>query len=295
MALDNVCLSVESGSCFGLLGPNGAGKTSLVSILTGLLDFSVGRIAIDGLDFSCERKAIQHQSALVPQEYAFYPKLSVLENLIFFGGVLGLRGSDLKRRIEECIGFCQLESVCSRRATTFSGGLKRRLNLAIGLLGSPKLLYLDEPTVGIDPQSRQFILERIQELNSNGTTIIYTSHYMEEVEKLCDSMAIIDHGKVLIQGKKHQLLRDCHPQLVMEFTDKLDDDFMAGLHQLLPNPERLGLNDRVLRYDGELNSAQLASIHTLVSSQNLSLLRSEYGELGLEQLFLSLTKKALRD
>jgi len=187
--LDGVSLAIPDGSIFGLLGPNGAGKTTLISILCGLRRPAAGRVAV-------ERRAI----GLVPQELAFYPMLTVRENLGFFGGVQNLGGARLRERLDAVVAFARLEGVLERRAAELSGGLKRRLNLAIGLLTEPDLVLLDEPTVGVDPQSRAFLLESIGALRSPARHILYTSHYMEEVQAICDHVAIIDAGRVLAAG-----------------------------------------------------------------------------------------------
>jgi ABC-2 type transport system ATP-binding protein len=186
--LRGLTLEIPPGGIFGLLGPNGAGKTTLVSILAGVLRGASGRAVLVG------------SIGLVPQEHAFYPMLTCRENLRFFGGVQGLQGSRLKERIAAVAALARIESVLERRAGELSGGLKRRLNLAIGLLTEPEILLLDEPTVGVDPQSRAFLLETIRSLASAQRIIVYTSHYMGEVQALCDRVAIIDHGEVLVSG-----------------------------------------------------------------------------------------------
>ena len=209
-ALTSLTLSVRDGSLFGLLGPNGSGKTTLISLLTGLLEAGTGSLRIGGETLPEGLAAAQAMSALVPQDYAFYPRLSVMENLRFFGGALCLGGSDLASRIGEAVAIAGLESFADTRAEHLSGGLKRRLNLAIGLLNRPRLLLLDEPTVGIDPQSRQFILAAIKRLNAEGATVLYTSHYMDEVQQLCDQIGVLDEGRLLAQGSLDELLRS-HP------------------------------------------------------------------------------------
>jgi ABC-2 type transport system ATP-binding protein len=209
-ALHELSLEVRTGSLFGLLGPNGSGKTTLISILTGLLRPGIGTLRVGGEALPDGVRAVQAFSALVPQDYAFYPRLSVAENLRFFGGALSLAGAGLAARIEEASAVAGLESFSGTRAEHLSGGLKRRLNLAVGLLNHPRLLLLDEPTVGIDPQSRQFILAAIKRLNAEGATVIYTSHYMDEVQQLCDHIGVLDEGRLLAQGSLDELLR-AHP------------------------------------------------------------------------------------
>lgn len=206
-ALKGIDLDVPRGSTFGLLGPNGAGKSTLLSILTGLLPAPPGSVRIAGFDSARDGAAIRAISALVPQEYAFYPALSGRENLEFFAGVYRLDRAQRRQRLDYAAQVCRLHDVLERRAETYSGGVKRRLNLAIGLLNAPQILYLDEPTVGIDATSRQTIAAAIQALRADGTTVVYTSHYMEEVETLCDTLAVIDRGRVVIQDRMERLLQ----------------------------------------------------------------------------------------
>ncbi|MEA3192236.1 MAG: linearmycin/streptolysin transport system ATP-binding protein, partial [Betaproteobacteria bacterium] len=197
-----------SGGIFGLLGPNGAGKTTLISILAGQLRAPAGSVTLDGAPLDEVRRREPASLGLVPQEFAFYPMLTSAENLRFFGAVQGLGGARLRERVAAVAAFARIENVLARRAGELSGGLRRRLNLAIGLLTEPRILLLDEPTVGVDPQSRSFLLDSIRGLAGAGKTIVYTSHYMEEVEAICDHVAIIDAGKVLREGALSDLLRD---------------------------------------------------------------------------------------
>ncbi len=205
-ALDALTLSVREGSLFGLLGPNGSGKTTLISILAGTLPLRTGGVKIGGHDLKADRAAVQSLCALVPQEYAFYPTLTVAENLLFFADVQPIPHGERHARISEALAIAGLENAGAERAERLSGGMKRRLNLAIGLLNHPRVLLLDEPTVGIDPQSRHFILESIKGINARGTTVVYTSHYMEEVESLCDDIGILDGGRLIAHGTREQLV-----------------------------------------------------------------------------------------
>ncbi|MBC8088777.1 MAG: ABC transporter ATP-binding protein [Phycisphaerae bacterium] len=205
-ALAGVTLDVREGSLFGLLGPNGSGKTTLISILTGVLRGDSGAVRISGLDMPAKAREVQHILSLVPQENAFYPTLTVAENLKFFASVQDIQTNVQASRIDEALHITGLESATGIRANRLSGGMKRRLSIALGLLNHPRLLFLDEPTVGIDPQSRQFLLEAIKRINASGTTVVYCSHYMEEVEYLCDDVAILDFGRVLKQGSLAALL-----------------------------------------------------------------------------------------
>jgi ABC-2 type transport system ATP-binding protein len=206
--LHDLSIAVPAGGIFGLLGPNGAGKTTLLSILAGQLRASDARITLDGTPLEALRRREPAALGLVPQEFAFYPMLTCAENLRFFAAVQGLGGERLRERVASVAEFARIVNVMPRRAGELSGGLRRRLNLAIGLLTQPRILLLDEPTVGVDPQSRAFLLESIRGLAGAGRTIVYTSHYMEEVEAICDHVAIIDGGKVLRQGALDDLLED---------------------------------------------------------------------------------------
>jgi ABC-2 type transport system ATP-binding protein len=204
--LDNVTLEIPGGSVYGLLGPNGAGKTTLISIVCGLRRAQAGAIVADGEPLDALRRRRAGLLGLVPQELAFYPMLTVRENLRFFAGVQDLDGSRLRERLAAVVAFARLDAVLERRAGELSGGLKRRLNLAIGLLTEPELVLLDEPTVGVDPQSRAFLLESIAGMRAPARHILYTSHYMEEVQAICDHVAIIDAGRVLAAGPLAKVL-----------------------------------------------------------------------------------------
>ena len=201
LALDGAAFDIRRGSVHGLLGPNGAGKTTLISILAGLKPLQDGSITIDGEPLADWRAARPNAIALVPQDYAFYPMLTVAENLDFFAGVQGIARKQRQHNCLEAMRFARLEAVAQRSADELSGGLRRRLNLAIGLTGTPEILLLDEPTVGVDPQSRRFLLETVRQFAAvSRRTVIYTSHYMEEIEAVCSDVAIVDSGKVLAQG-----------------------------------------------------------------------------------------------
>ena len=206
--LHELSIEVPAGGIFGLLGPNGAGKTTLISILAGQLRAPAERVTFDGTPLEELRRRQPALLGLVPQEFAFYPMLTCSENLRFFAAVQGLAPERVRERVAAVAAFGRIENVLARRAGELSGGLRRRLNLAIGLLTEPRILLLDEPTVGVDPQSRAFLLESIRGLAAAGRTIVYTSHYMEEVEAICDHAAIIDAGRVLRQGALAELLKD---------------------------------------------------------------------------------------
>lgn len=205
-ALNGISLSVADGEIFGLLGPNGAGKTTTINILCGILGASSGEVRISGLDSRQHHEQIKHHIGVVPQDIALYPTLSARENLHYIGSMYGLNGKILKDRVNECLAVFGLEKFAHRQLRTYSGGMKRRINLVAGILHRPKILFLDEPTVGIDVQSRTVIIDYLKKLNAQDTTIIYTSHYMEEAELLCSSIAIIDQGRIISQGRPADMI-----------------------------------------------------------------------------------------
>lgn len=240
-ALKSINLEMNAGSIYGLLGPNGAGKTTLISALVGLNSYDSGEIHIQNKNLKEELSYIQSISSLIPQNLAFYPTLTGKENLEFFAGMLGLKGQALKSRLEYVMNITKLQEVFNKQAQTYSGGLKRRLNIAIGLLSDPEIIYFDEPTVGIDPQSRNFILESIKSMKDDKKLIVYTSHYMEEVEFLCDKIAIIDHGKILKEGTLESLLTD-FKALIKTETQSFEielDALSKTLDELLTKGEKV--------------------------------------------------------
>jgi ABC-2 type transport system ATP-binding protein len=205
-ALNKISLDIPANEIFGLLGPNGAGKTTTISILCGFLKKDSGTIQINGWSIDKQPDEIRKIIGLVPQDIALYETLTPAENLRFLGNMVGLKGKKLTHRIDECLELMGLDKNRNKLIKHFSGGMKRRLNLVAGILHEPKILFLDEPTVGVDVQSRNVILEHLEKLNKNGTTIIYTSHYMEEAEQICSTIAIIDLGEIIIKGKTSELV-----------------------------------------------------------------------------------------
>jgi ABC-2 type transport system ATP-binding protein len=206
-ALDHFDLRVKKGEFFGLLGANGAGKTTAISILSGFFPPDSGTLLIMGMDYRRQAKNIRQILGLVPQEIALYDNLTAQENLLFFGRLYGLGGKKLRDRVDRCLGFAKLTNQATRLVATYSGGMKRRLNLATGLLHIPQILFLDEPAVGIDTQSRHLIHSQLTELNREGTTILYTTHYIEEAQELCSRIGIIDGGRMIGQGTPCELLQ----------------------------------------------------------------------------------------
>ncbi|HJN05704.1 MAG TPA: ABC transporter ATP-binding protein [Bacteroidales bacterium] len=208
VAVNELCLKVTHGEIFGLLGPNGAGKTTTISILCNIINPTSGEITINGMNLKSDASSIKKIIGIVPQEIALFSNLTALENLRYFGNMYGLKGNYLKERISSLLEIFGIEHKANERISTFSGGMKRRLNLITGILHSPKILFLDEPTVGIDVQSRSVIIDFLISINKLGTTIIYTSHHMDEAEKFCSRVAIIDVGKIIIEGSPQNLIKE---------------------------------------------------------------------------------------
>ncbi len=205
-AVNNISFSIPHGSIFGLLGPNGAGKTTTISILCNLIQPSSGTATILGHSLKEDPEEIKKKIGVVPQEIALYPTLTAYENLHYIGNMYGLKGRELKEKIEEHLSIVGLTGQSKNRVETFSGGMKRRINLIAALLHTPQIVFLDEPTVGVDVQSRSLITEHLHHINKNGCTIVYTSHLMEEAENLCSEIAIIDQGEIIIQGEPKALI-----------------------------------------------------------------------------------------
>jgi ABC-2 type transport system ATP-binding protein len=205
-SLDNFSLDIKEGQIFGLLGPNGAGKTTLISILCGLVKPTSGSFTINSLTYAINANEIKKTIGVVPQEYALYPTLTARENLLYFGSMYGLKGSDLKEKVIDSLDFLGLLKFADKRIETFSGGMKRRVNLIAGILHNPKVLFLDEPTVGVDVHSKNVIIEYLKQLNKTGTTIIYTSHHLSEAQDFCTDIAIIDRGIIYAEGTPNDLI-----------------------------------------------------------------------------------------
>ena len=206
-AVDDISFNIKQGEVFGLLGPNGAGKSTIINILCGLLTPTNGQVTIHNLILGKNNYKIKELIGVVPQDIALYPSLTAMENLIILGKIYGLKGKDLSNRIYELLTMFGLEKSKDRRISYFSGGMKRRMNLIAGIIHNPKILFLDEPTVGIDVQSKKVILDNLREINKLGTTIIYTSHLMEEVQKICTRIAFIDERKIIAEGIPSELIK----------------------------------------------------------------------------------------
>lgn len=271
-ALDNLSLEIKEGCVFGLLGVNGAGKTTLLSILNGLITQDSGEIEIFGLDINKDAKKVKTLSSMIPQHLAFYEDLSVKENLDFFARVQNAEQEHYDKAIE----VNSLEAILSQKASTLSGGQKRRLNIAIGLLNNPKVIYFDEPTVGIDPKSRNEILNSIKEYKNFGITVVYTSHYMNEIEKICDEVAIISHGKLLEQNSVENLI-----------TNRSGDSVSVEV-VYSKNIEKLGF-DMSSETTIRTKESELFATVELCKKHNISIKQINYGSSNLEKHFLEIT------
>lgn len=220
-ALQDLSLNIRKGEIFGLLGPNGAGKTTLISMLCGLIRPTSGSFTIDGLSFKGNAKKIKQRIGVVPQEYALYPTLTAKENLHYFGAMLGVSKPELAIKVAQSLEHLGLAKFADKKVGNFSGGMKRRVNLIAGILHNPTVLFLDEPTVGVDVQSKNVIIEHLKQLNKNGTTIIYTSHHLTEAEQFCTRVAIVDSGNIIVKGTPKELISS------VEDAHHLEDVFIA--------------------------------------------------------------------
>ena len=291
-ALDRASFSVAEGEMFGLLGPNGAGKTTLLSILSCLLPADSGSARVAGLPARPGNGAVKRLLGIVPQELAVYDNLTAAENLSFFGELFGLGGSELAGRVERLLAAVGLESRARTRVGTFSGGMKRRLNLAVSLVHGPRLLLLDEPTVGVDPQSRNLIFEEVRRLNREGMTVVYTSHYMEEVEALCSRVAIIDQGRVAACDTLPNLLQRLRGLVRV----RMKGDPAALMRRLEALPDATAkLAAGAVEIDSGDVKGTLIRLIGVMNEMNAEMLSLETEEPNLERVFLHLTGRGLRD
>ncbi|MCX6645887.1 MAG: ABC transporter ATP-binding protein [bacterium] len=294
-ALDSVNLDVQVGETFGLLGPNGAGKSTLINIICGVLSFDSGSLEFFGVERKEPTIEFKMSMGVIPQEISLYDKLSARENMEFYGRLYDLSGAVLKSKIDETLELVGLTDRQNGRISTFSGGMKRRINIACSILHSPKFILMDEPTVGIDPQSRNLIFEVIEKLHEEGVTIVYTSHYMEEVERLCQNITIIDHGKVIANGTKPELIGLIGELDTIEIEfEKEDIAADAGLLEQFKAMEP-SFTDGVLSLKAQNGSDKLGAIINQLTEKGREVKRVHVREPNLENVFLHLTGKELRD
>jgi ABC-2 type transport system ATP-binding protein len=294
-AVRGVSFQIARGEIFGLLGPNGAGKTTTISMLTGLLESTSGSVRMNGEEMSSKSNALKAKIGFVPQELALYPTLSAADNLNFFGRIYGMRGKVLKARVAEVLDIVGLTNRAKDRIATYSGGMKRRINIAAGLLHQPEILFLDEPTVGVDPQSRNAIFESVEALNKAGMTILYTTHYMEEADRLCNRIAIVDHGKVIALDTPKSLIRSMGGGLLK--VGLVNGKLEAVKQQAT---QLLSVKD-IQTFDNQLiirtTQVQEALVNLLEISNKLdaNVTSLEILEPNLETVFIHLTGSKLRD
>ncbi|MGF9966213.1 ABC transporter ATP-binding protein [Bacillus rhizoplanae] len=291
-----VSFSIEKGETFGLLGPNGAGKSTTISMICGLFPYDSGDIRVGGKSVKEHPMEAKQKIGVVPQDIALYPTLSAKENLIFWGKMYGLSGAAAKKRADEVLAYVGLEDRAKDKIETFSGGMKRRVNIGAALMHEPELLIMDEPTVGIDPQSRNHILETVKKLNEKGMTVIYTSHYMEEVEYLCERIAIVDHGKVIALGTKSELCNRLTDGFMVKLqVNRYDQELLQKL-QALPAVERIVVDEDSNTIDIALvNGDAVGMVVSEVVGNRVQIVKLEVQEPNLEALFLQLTGRSLRD
>ena len=295
LAVDNVNFSIKEGEIFGLLGPNGAGKTTTISAITGMSKIDSGEIKLFGMDMKNKEREIKRQVGIVPQDLAIYEDLTTYENICYFGRLYGLRGEKLKESANKAMEFVGLLDRKNDYPKKFSGGMKRRLNIAIGIVHNPKLIILDEPTVGIDPQARSYIISSIKKLNKMGATIIYTSHYMEEVEELCNRMVIMDNGKVIATGTKDEL------KAMVSLDEKIDIEVSFVNFTILDKIKSLnGITDCSIQGNkitvvAKKSNKIVQKIINIISSAESDIVSLNVENPTLETVFLTLTGKKLRD
>ena len=317
-AVQGISFSVEEGEIFGLLGPNGAGKTQTISMLTGVIPPTSGSARIGGHDILTDLHKVKEINGLVPQDLALYPTLSARVNLNFFGRIYGLRGKELKERVEDVLRIVALTDRADETVDKYSGGMKRRVNIAAGLVHHPRLLFLDEPTVGVDPQSRNHIFDSVQRLNrERGMSVVYTSHYMEEVELLCSRVAIIDEGKIIAMETVKNLISMLGGGVIYVGLERVDDELLQQLAQLpavegaalVPQPVKpppvegeepkteieLVSPNPIVKVVAENSQQAVINVISFLNEQDRPLTSLEILEPNLESVFLHLTGKKLRE
>jgi ABC-2 type transport system ATP-binding protein len=313
VAVGGISFEVEEGEVFGLLGPNGAGKTTTISMLTGILEPTSGTARIDGHDILREPAEVKRINGLVPQDLALYPTLSARANLQFFGRIYGLRGKELKDRVDDVLEVVALTDRADEAIEKYSGGMKRRINIAAGLVHQPRLLFLDEPTVGVDPQSRNHIFESVLRLNrERRMSIIYTSHYMEEVELLCNRVAIVDQGRIIALDTITNLVALLGGGVIQLGLEKVDDEMLAAIRALpavtgailvppaAPGAEAAPTSEArpagpLVKIESRRSQDAIVQVIGYLNERDVAFTSIEIFEPNLESVFLHLTGKKLRE
>lgn len=295
IAVDNISLAINEGEIFGFLGANGAGKSTTINMIAGLLRFNDGEITILGKNIAKNSRFAKMNIGIVPQDLAIYEDLTAAENVRFFAGLYGLRGEKLTERVNEALTFVGLSDKHKDYPKNFSGGMKRRLNIACAIAHRPKLIIMDEPTVGIDPQSRNYILQSVRKLNEMGCTIIYTSHYMEEVEEICTRIAIIDHGKVIAEGTKDQLIaiitNTKDVWIEVKSTERINSEQLKEISGV----KSVKIEENFIKINSDIEVNNLNKVIQHLINNTIEITSLEEKEPNLETVFLTLTGRNLRD
>ena len=295
IAVDGVSFQIAAGETYGLLGPNGAGKTTTISMIAGILAPDAGSVELGGVRITTAANSHKRRLGFVPQQIALFEDLTARENLRFFGGLQGLSGRTLDARIDATLEIVGLLDRADDRIDAYSGGMQRRANIAVGLLHEPTLLILDEPTAGVDPQSRNQIMESIEQLGREGLSVLYTTHYMEEAERLCDRVGVIDNGRLIAEGTRRELIAQIgvHDRILVRGDDHLEE-FAAGA-RLIDGVATVSVVDHTAEVAVDNAASVLAKVVTCATDAGMSVTGVEVREPNLESVFLHLTGKALRD
>ena len=294
-AVRGVSFAIQQGEIFGFLGPNGAGKTTTISMLSCLLKPTEGSATVAGFNIIRQSAEVKRRIGLVPQDLALYPTLSARDNLLFFGRIYGLKGSDLRQRVDDALKMVGLSDRAGDAVETFSGGMKRRVNIAAGLLHRPEVLFLDEPTVGVDPQSRNFIFENVESLNQDGLTVLYTTHYMEEAQRLCDRVAIIDQGQIIALDTPKALINSLGGGIIhLGVPPEMPGSLIAEVERL-PSVQDVAHKDGKLEITAQHAQHALIGVIKVFNEADVSITSLEILEPNLETVFLHLTGKRLRN
>ena len=296
-AVNGISFDIKEGEIFSLLGPNGAGKTTSISMLSTLFTPTSGEATIGGHSVTKESMAVRNLIGVVPQELALYDDLTARENLVFWGQMYGLSGKSLNIRVDEVLEQIGLADKARNRVKTYSGGMKRRVNIGVGLLHKPSLLFMDEPTVGIDPQSRRAILDSVKSLNQQGMTVLYTTHYMEEAEELSDRVGILDHGDLIALGSQAELNRQVgeNDTLILHIDESQNSEALAEAVRKIHSVLKADVTDHTVAIIAPEAEEIMAPAITKANELGIKIRSVDIKEPNLEAVFLHLTGRALRD